>query len=258
MTKFLRSLWILALVALAFACSKDDPLPRATVDFTNEVAEVGVEVMFDNLTTNADHYEWSFSDGQTSDAISPSITFDEPGDIDVILRAFTKDGQVDTVGRTITIRQRYLTGYSVNVYPTKNGADEWDPGEADPADAFPDIFIQLTVNKSGALTQEELDNSLFDGPFENVNVPSFFIDVTQDVILKKYVDGWGFALFEFDDNDPSITSDDDFTFMAGVGFDPILSPTVKSADGESGFITIFSPGDGTNPAFGVDLFFELR
>lgn len=98
---------------------------------------------------------------------------------------------------------------------------------------------------------------MFDGPFENVNIPSFFIEVDQDVILKKYVDGWGFALFEFD-GDITDPENGTFTFMAGVGFDPILSPTVKSTDGESGFITLFSPGDGTNPSFGVDLFFELR
>lgn len=136
MIKFLRSLWIVALVALAFACSKDDPLPRASVDFTNKVAEVGVEVMFDNLSLNADRYEWAFSDGQTSDAISPTLIFDDPGEVEVILRAFTKDGQKDTVARTITIRQRYLVGYAVNVYPLKNGTEDWDPGEADPADAF--------------------------------------------------------------------------------------------------------------------------
>ncbi|MFZ1806500.1 MAG: hypothetical protein WAU36_04735 [Cyclobacteriaceae bacterium] len=255
--KFTRSLWIVALVAFAFACSEDDPLPRSTVDFVNEIAEVGKPVMFDNLSLNADRYEWTFSDGKTSDAISPSITFDEPGEIKVVLKAFTKDNQVDSVVRDITIRQRFLVGYSVNVYPTKDGAADWDPGEADPADAFPDIFVQFSVNKAN-LTDEEFANSVFDGPFANVNVASFSVDVTDDIILTNASVGWGFALFEFDDNDESITTDDEFTFMAGVGFNPVLSPTIKSEDGESGFITIFSPGDADNPAFGVDLFFELR
>lgn len=255
--RFTRSLWIVALVAFAFACSEDDPLPRSTVDFINEIAEVGRPVMFDNLSLNADRYEWTFSDGQTSDAISPSITFDEPGEVKVVLKAFTKDNQIDSVVRDITIRQRYLVGYSVNIYPTKDGTEDWDPGEADPEDAFPDIFVQFSVNKAN-LTDEEFANSVFDGPFTNVDVSSFSVEVTDDIILTNVTEGWGFALFEFDDNDETITTDDDFTFMAGVGFNPVLSPTVKSEDGESGFITIFSPGDADDPAFGVDLFFELR
>jgi len=257
--KFTSSLWLIVLVAFGFACSEDDPLPRSTVDFTNKIAEVGRPVMFDNLSLNADRYEWTFSDGQTSDAISPTITFDEPGAIKVVLKAFTKDNQVDSVVRDITIRQRYLVGYSVNVYPTKNGTEDWDPGEADPEDAFPDIFVQFTLNK-GSLSEAELANSVFDGPFTNVDIPSFSIEVTDDIILTNTTEGWGFALFEFDDLDMSgdISSNSELTFMAGVGFNPVLSPTVKSEDGESGFVTIFSPGDTENAAFGVDLFFELR
>ena len=255
--KFARSLWMVALAALAFACSEDDPLPRATVDFTNETAEVGRPVMFDNLTLNADHYEWTFGNGETSTDISPTVTFNDPGPVNVVLKAFTKDGQVDSVSRLITIRQRFLTVYSVNIYPTKNGAEDWDPGETGD-DIYPDIFVQFTLNKTTALTQEEIANSVFDGPFSNVDISSFSVEVTDDIILTNTP--WGFAIFEFDDDDMSgdISSSNELTFMAGLAFNPVLSPTVKSEDGESGFITIFSPGDTENPAFGVDLFFELR
>ena len=245
-----------ALMVMAFACSKDDPLPRATVDFTNKIAEVGKEVMFDNLTVNADRYEWTFSDGQSSTAISPSITFDEPGPVEVVLKAFTKDGQVDSLVREITVRQRYLVGYTVNVYPTKNGATDWDAGEP-AANVFPDIFVQFAPNKIN-LTQEEFDNSLFDGPFPDVDVSSFSVDVTQDVIMTDITEGWGFALFDFDDNDPSITTDDEFEFMVGLAFNPVQFLSVYFPDGESGYIPLFSPADGPDPAFGVDLIFELK
>lgn len=143
--KYTRSLWIVALAALAFACGEDDPLPRSTVDFINKIAEVGRPVMFDNLSLNADRYEWTFSDGQTSDAISPTITFDGPGAIKVVLKAFTKDNQVDSVVRDITIRQRFLVAYSVKAFPMDSlGTDglkyAWDKDEADPEDQFPDLL----------------------------------------------------------------------------------------------------------------------
>jgi len=255
MTKLLKSLWIVVLVALAIACSKDDPLPRATVDFTNEIVEVGVDVMFDNLTTNADRYEWKFSDGQTSTAISPKIKFTKPGNVQVVLRAFTKDGQIDSLVRSITVRQRYLTGYSINTFPTKDDGAEWDAGEA--ADkVYPDIFLQMLVDKDNP-TQAELDNGLYEGIFSDIKSGGFSRGVgdqgfPEDLILTNT--DWGLALFDFDGADITAPKGTDFTFMAGVVFNPVLAPTFKVDD--AGFISVFF-SDGTS-VLDFDLFFELK
>ncbi|MEQ8423850.1 MAG: hypothetical protein RIA63_04010 [Cyclobacteriaceae bacterium] len=258
MIKLFRPLWIVALIVVAFACKEDDPLPIPTVDFINGTVEVGVETMFDNLTTNADNYQWIFrqnsSELLTTTEISPSVSFDTPGDVEVVLKAFTKDGQVDSINRTITVRQRFLTGYVVNIYPTKNGSDDWDPGLA-PEEVFPDIFVQLIA--TDATTG---DNALFDGLLGNVDVSTFGRGEgspgyqTESVILTN--EDWGFALFDFDPDDPATTTvnEEDYVFMDGATFNPVQGLTFKFPDGTGGLISIFF-NDGT---FDIDLYYELR
>jgi len=257
MIRAFKSLWIVALIGIVFSCNEDDPLPIPTIDFTNPLAEVGVPVMFDNLTTNADRYEWRFSDGQSSDQISPSITFDTPGNVEVVLRAFTKDGQVDSLVRNITIRQRVLVGYAVNIFPTKNADAEWDPAEAGD-EVYPDILIQLIVDKDSP-SEAEFENALFDGIFNNTDVSNFSrgegdTGFQEDIVLTN--EDWGFALFDFDDGNPDITTDDDFEFMAGVVFNPVEGLTFKNSTGDAGVVSVFF----TDPTFTLDfdLYFELR
>lgn len=257
MIRLFKPLWIVTLVVVGFACSEDDPLPRSTVDFSTGIPEVGIPVKFDNLSLNADRYEWRFGDGQSSDQISPLITFNEPGPVEVVLKAFTKDGQVDSLVRNITIRQRVLIGYSVNIYPTKNGDSAWDPDETGD-NVFPDILIQLLVDKDNP-TDAELDNALFDGIFNNVSSSNFSrgegsTGFQEDIILTD--EDWGFALFDFDDGNPDITTDDDFEFMAGVLFNPVQSLTAKTSDGTAGVVSIIFSDDTFTLDF--DLIFELR
>ena len=54
---------IWASLLLVFACSDDEtPFPTPTVNFMTDpaVPEVGVPIMFENLTINAARYEWDF------------------------------------------------------------------------------------------------------------------------------------------------------------------------------------------------------
>lgn len=257
MIKLSRFLSVVTLIAVAFACSEDDPLPIPTLDFSNAIAEVGVAVMFDNKTTNADRYEWRFGDGQSSTEVSPKITFNSPGNVEVVLKAFTKDGQVDSLVRNITIRQRVLVGYSVNIYPTKNEGAEWDATETGD-DVYPDLLIQLLVD-TGNPTQAQLDNALFDGIFNNTTASNFSrgegdTGFTEDIVLTN--EDWGFALFDFDDGDPNVTTDDEFEFISGALFNPVTGLTYKNAAGDAGIVSVFfSDASGT---FDFDLFFELR
>ncbi len=255
MIKSMRSIWMVVLVMVVFACKEDDPLPLPTLDFTNETAEVGRPVMFDNLTTNADRYEWKFSDGQTSESISPSITFKKPGAVEVVLKAFTKDGQIDSLVRNITVKQRYLTAYAINIYPLKDDGADWDAGEAGD-NIYPDIFLQLLVDKDNP-SDDEFENALFEGIFNNVKNTSFSRGVgdqgfPDNVILTD--ESWGLALFDFDGADISNPKGSDFYFMAGVTFNPVQAPTFKVDD--EGFISIFFSDGITTLDF--DLYFELK
>lgn len=255
MTKLLRSIWLVALVALAVSCAKDDPLPRATVDFTNEIAEVGVGVMFDNLTLNADRYEWAFSDGQTSDAISPTMTFAEPGEIEVVLRAFTKDGQKDTVARTITIRQRFLTQYFVKAFPYDSLGFPWDKNAATEEDKWPDVLVELVVNKADP-TDAELENSVLEGLFVNAKGQDIANELTYDVILTN--EEWNFFLSDWDGadiNNPTFA--DPFSLMMGATFNPVQATTTKTGDGSSGFFSL-TGFDNNDNFIDVLFFFELR
>lgn len=261
MIRLYKLSWLLCAAVLAFSCSDDDdPLPLPTVDFVVDPAqvEVGIPVMFDNITRNADNYSWSFGGTITSTEVSPTITFTTPGSVEVVLTAITLDGQEVSITKTITVKQRFLTGYSVNVFPAKNADLDWDDGAA-PEDVFPDIFVQFLVDKDNP-SQAEFDNALFDGIFTNIPVSSFArTDADQgfptDIILTN--EDWGFALFDFDGSDPANPGPTDFEFMAGVIFNPVQTITFKSPAGDVGFISVFIT-DSAGNTLDVDISFELR
>lgn len=255
--KIVKSLWIVALVVVMFACNEDDPLPRATVDFTNDIAEVGRPVMFDNMTLNADHYEWKFSDGQTSDKISPTITFNKPGNVDVVLKAFTKDGQVDSVAKSITVKQRFLTAYIVKAFPMDSLGFAWDKNEALDEDKLPDVLVELVVDKDpNDLTEEELANSLLGPIFFNATGQDISSSISQDLILTD--EDWAFVLRDWDGADENTpTLNDPYSLVVGATFNPVQIPTTKNADGTGGSFSI--TGYNSNDKFiDITFFFELR
>ena len=255
--KFARSLWMVALAALAFACSEDDPLPRATVDFTNETAEVGRPVMFDNLTLNADHYEWTFGNGETSTDISPTVTFNDPGPVNVVLKAFTKDGQVDSVSREITIRQRFLVAYSVKSFPQDSLGFPWDKDAATEEDKRPDLLVDFIVNKSNAdLTEEDINNSLLGPIFFNAKGQDVSNTVTFDLILTD--EPWAFVLRDWDGADENnITLDDPFSLVMGATFNPVQAPSVRNEDGTGGNFSI-TGFNSSDQFIDITFFYELR
>lgn len=255
--KFTRSLWLVALAAFAFACSEDDPLPRATVDFTNEIAEVGRPVMFDNLSLNADRYEWTFGNGEASTEISPSVTFNEPGEVKVVLKAFTKDGQVDSVSREITIRQRFLVAYSVKSFPMDSLGFPWDKDAATEEDKRPDLLVDFIVNKSDAdLTDKDIENSLLGPIFFNAKGQDVSNTVSIDLILTDEI--WAFVLRDWDGADENnITFNDPFSFVLGATFNPVQAPSTKSEDGTEGNFSI-TGFNSSDQFIDITFFYELR
>ena len=65
---------------------------QPTTNFTSIVTDL--EVVFTNLSANADSYEWNFGDGNTSSAENPIYTYAESGDYTVTLTATNDCGSV--------------------------------------------------------------------------------------------------------------------------------------------------------------------
>ncbi len=72
----------------------DFQLAALNVDFdiSEPVVCVGEEVIFTNLTTAADDFFWDFGDGTTSDEVSPSHSYENPGIYEVSLLATSDEG----------------------------------------------------------------------------------------------------------------------------------------------------------------------
>ena len=252
MTNLYKPLSIFLLILIASACSEDDPFPAPLIDFylDPEVVEVGVPVMFDNLTTNASSYEWDFGDGQVVTDISPTITFTSPGPVTVTLRAFTDDNQVDSLSQSFNVLERVLTGYIVNVFPALNGAEPWDPNETG-VDQFPDLIIQFLPDDPNN------DQGFVDGVFVNSATGPVFgnIDPAFNRVVLSDED-WTFILFDFDGDIEDIQLED-LEAMIGAQFNPISSATFKNEAGDAGFLSVLLV-DSDNNVLDFDLTFELQ
>lgn len=234
------------IIVFAFSC-KDDELPVPTANFTTDpaVPEVGIPIMFENMTINAASYSWDFGDGSDpSTDISPSHTFDEPGAHTITLTATTQDGQSVIASQEIDIKQRLLTGIFLNLFPFTNGDEDWDPMETNPDSVYADILFQL-VNEAG-------DMGIGIGPIEEVfETPIVTSDLSSAGIFLTD-ENWSFSIFDFDGADIDNPNSNDYIFMTGVAFNPILAPTVKNEDEDGGYFSIFFVDNSTGNNFIID------
>ena len=247
---------IWASLLLVFACSDDEtPFPLPTVNFMTDpaVPEVGVPIMFENLTTNAARYEWDF--GGTlivDDQISPTVTFETPGDVVVTLRAFTDDGQVDSTTQTINIQQRVITQYFINSFPLDNGGTPWDPAGPDSA-LFADLVIVISPN------DQNNQDAILDGVFLDVEEDQFGINVAPEDQIVLTDEEWSIVLFDFDGELGDPLSDENTELVAGATFNPVQQATVKNDAENAGIITTILGLDGEGRVIlDVDIVFELR
>ncbi len=242
------------------SCGDDLELPALDPAFTLDpaVPEVGLPVMFDNTTLNANGYSWDFGDGNTSEEISPSHTYEEAGSYTVTLTATSVDGQSIEYEQNIEILERVFTGYQLTALPLFNPEGEfWDADEqsADSLNAeYPDILI-------GMFPADENSDVLFiDGFFLNVTgaaILSGAPDNTFDEITLTNED-WVFAIVEIDGDLESQNPDDSSTEdIIRFAFNPVTAPTIKSTDGRTGVIRLFVAVDQFQ-VVDLELGFELQ
>ncbi len=255
MTRLYKSLWLVVLAIFILSCKDDDPLPMAVADFSVDpaVIEVGLPVMFDNLSTNAARYEWDFGDGQDPITdISPSITFTSAGTATVTLRAFTQDEQMSEKSMDITVRERVLTAISVITYPITNDGVAWDDGETG-VDTLADVVLLLQPAESPSP-----DETVLIGPLDNFTAPAGFtinLDVARIVLGNE---DWVFIADDFDGVDINNATADDFERITGVQFNPISVPAIKNEAGDAGSISVQFFDSDVNGLVQLDLGFRLE
>ncbi len=235
------------------SCDQEDPpLPTPMADFETdpEIVEVTVPVKFENLSINAARYEWDFGDGQTSEEISPTTTYEETGTYTVILKAFTEDNQVDSLSQDIAVGERVLTGLNINSFSFVNpDGEDWDEVvDGQDSTKYPDfiLFIGPEDNPNQGIATPLLEDL---APFE---LPiGFQINPGNDPFILTN-ETWELSFIDFDGEDLNNAQNEDFQVMNVVTFNPVLIPTSTVDENGEGFIQV-SLG-----LYSVDLFFLIE
>lgn len=116
MKQTLSRFLVLALVSfLIVSCST--PI-EPDFSFSPEAPKAGQKITFTNLTESGEVWNWTFGDGGSSVAKSPTYTYRKPGVYDITLRADSNDNYIVTKQITIydTIPSILLSAETVNYY----------------------------------------------------------------------------------------------------------------------------------------------
>jgi PKD domain len=155
MTRTVKFLMPLLLIAFAISCGKDEPLidpPKAAFDYVVNPDKSG-KVVFTSVSTGAESYSWDFGDGRgTSTEQNPTYTYTESGTFEVSLTVKNAGGQ--DIGKTPVIvsvgpeefvkdgdmsketswntRRIWTNADNEVLHAFKNGAFVWDIPELGP------------------------------------------------------------------------------------------------------------------------------
>ena len=251
MRKFYNTIGFLGLLIFIISCNEEDPLlPLPDINFSTdpEWIEVGKDVVFENMTTNASSYKWDFGDGRTSTEINPTIQFDEAGPYTVTLIAYTEDDQSDSLSRVIDVYERVMTALGVNSIPFVNGdgADWDDPTGLPDSTKYPDFILAIGPTDDPNLEKLIVTPTIFDlAPFE---LPiGFTLNPGGDPFVLTNED-WELTFIDLDGTE----EEPEFELMEVITFNPVLIPTSSVNEDGEGFVQI-SLGQ-----YSVDLLFQLE
>jgi PKD repeat protein len=149
----MKRLFILIfIVPLIFTACKREPV----ADFIASATQVGVgeNIIFTNRSLDAKDFEWDFGDGYISYNYNVTHFYEEPGNYQVKLKAFGKDG-VSIATLNITVLQTYLeitveeyyepfylvSDVRVRLYPT---VQDWENQT--------NLVVQGFTNNQGVIT----------------------------------------------------------------------------------------------------------
>jgi len=97
--------------------------PVADFIYSPKNPEVGENVYFENLSYDANSFQWEFDDGTGSSAYNPINSFDVPGTYTITLKAFNDYSGFDVAYATVTVvaLEPYADFYTTTDLPDDNG-----------------------------------------------------------------------------------------------------------------------------------------
>ncbi|MEX2370253.1 MAG: PKD domain-containing protein, partial [Bacteroidales bacterium] len=96
-----RIITISAVLALILTgCNKD---PVSNFAYSPASPNTGQNILFENLSLDAESYEWNFGDGNVTSVSDPVHTYMEGGSYTILLKAFGKRGGMDISTATINV-----------------------------------------------------------------------------------------------------------------------------------------------------------
>jgi PKD repeat protein len=111
---------------------------------SKDVVSPGEQIIFNNTSSDAYAYEWSFGDGTTSDEKDPSHAFENEGSYDVMLTAFSKnEKKTDSYSSTLTVKQQNEILFSGYRFPLSKGYLEYI------VNASPDYNLDIYIVSDG-------------------------------------------------------------------------------------------------------------
>jgi gliding motility-associated-like protein len=143
--------------------------PNANFEISSNTLMIGLPIAFQNTSTNASFYSWSFGEGTTSSLVNPIITYFIDSTYYITLIATDNKGCSDTITKPITIKEE-LYIYIPNAFT---------PDDDEHNCYFYGSFIGIKsleisiYNRWGELIFEAADlNFEWDGKYGNTNVQS--------------------------------------------------------------------------------------
>lgn len=146
-------LFLLPVIAIMTACGPDALAPVANFTFRDQTQSTFAMGTYDTCTlfnqslhTHAVH--WDLGDGRSSDDPKLLLSYDQSGTYKVTLTATGDDGQVSTVSKTVTIKDRVLRSIQISsVYWKEENTNGW------PTSSKADIFLQIQKYTDTEMTE---------------------------------------------------------------------------------------------------------
>ncbi len=149
-------------------------------------------VSFDNFSTGAEIFEWDFGDGTSSSEFNPTITYENPGEYQVILLATDTEAgcsALDTLALQVEEMPEIYQGMPNLFTPNGNSANDFfrpaiTPGFED----FLDIRTFRIYNRYGELVYDNQSTNGWDGNFNGGTAPpevyAYYIEIDIDGCIQ--------------------------------------------------------------------------
>lgn len=192
------------------SCGKTEnqQLPNADFIFSPSNGYSPLNVQFTNTSSNAESFSWDFGNGNFSNEISPSTTYNTDGVYSVTLTARNSSG-TNKITKTISVKTppKSVTIMDVTIlnFPeTDDLGNNWDNSFSG---SYPDVYFKITDATASLYTLNTTDR------FENlrkVDLPkTFSAPANGFYTFTNLASGFGISLYDYE----SLGSDQ---FMGGV------------------------------------------